>query len=364
MEKVLLIVDDCKDIVEVIEDVLKDQFDRIVTAATVTEAQEKVSNTIFSFIILDIDLDGRNGAEVIKYLMDRPDNQNNNTPVVIVSGIINEQFIERNAPRFAGVIMKPFDHDHLVSVVKKIMEPDESDSIDENLFEEVAGPILETAEVPLPPFDLPFPVPELQSKVKGVLAGLKKNTKLKQLFAEIKIDRSVDSYVMSHIGILINVSTYLCQKLDWSTEKTLEKFVYAAYLHDMAISDRADLARVHGSLFEVSLIQEKVTTADYKLILEHPLYAAKKIEDIPDIPPDVAVIVRQHHELPKENGFPLKVGHTKITPLSTVFIVAHDLTDFILENPNWTIPEFMVKAKAKYKGQHFAKVLSVLNEMS
>lgn len=359
MEKVLLIVDDSKDIVEVIQDVLKDQFDRIETAASVEDAQEKVSLTVFSFIILDINLEGRNGAEVIKFLMDRPDNANNNTPVVILSGIINEQFIERNISRFAGVLMKPFDHEQLLSTVKNILGAlYETPGVDA----EISTP--EEVEVPLPPFDLPFPVPELQNKVKAVLAGVKKNTKLKQLFAEIKIDRSADSYVMAHIGILINVSTFLCQKLDWSTDKTLEKFVYAAYLHDMAISDRADLARVHGSLFEVGLVEEKVSPADFKLILDHAHHAAKKIEGIPDIPADVAIIVRQHHELPKENGFPAKIGYAKITPLATVFIVAHDLTDYIIEHPKWTIQEFMVKAKAKYKGPHFSKVLSVLNEMS
>jgi HD-GYP domain-containing protein (c-di-GMP phosphodiesterase class II) len=218
-------------------------------------------------------------------------------------------------------------------------------------------------DIPEPSFEIPFPVAELKSKVKTVLAGVKKNPKLKQLFAELNIDRGADNYMMAHIGILINISTYLCTKLDWSTEKTLEKFVYAAYLHDMALASRPDLARIHGSLFEVELLKEKLSAEDFKLVLEHPNMAAKKIDENTDIPADVSLIIRQHHELPKENGFPNKIGAVKITPFSTVFIVAHDLTDYILERPNWTIQEFMAKAKAKYKGQHFAKVLSVLNEM-
>jgi response regulator RpfG family c-di-GMP phosphodiesterase len=358
MEKVLLIIDDSKEIVEVVENILGGLFDRIVTAASVSEALEKVKDNVFSFIILDINLEGRNGAEVIKYLMDNPENENNATPVIILSGIINEQFIERNSSRFAGVLMKPFDHDQLLRTVK--------DELEQEIFGEPVGISsieADNEDFPEPPFDLPFAVPELKNKVKNVIANMKKNSKLKQLFAEIKIDRGSDNYIMSHIGILINVSTYICQKLDWSTEKTLEKYIFAAYLHDMALAHRPDLARIHGSMFEVELVKEKLSPADFKLILEHPNMAAKKIDEILDIPADVGIIVRQHHELPKENGFPAKIGHTKITPLSSVFIVAHDLTDFILEHPNWTIQEFMTKAKAKYKGQYFAKVLSVLNEM-
>lgn len=358
MEKVLLIVDDSKEIIEVVESILDGLFDKIVTAASVQEAQEKVKNFVFSFIILDINLEGRNGAEVIKYLMDNPENENNSTPVVILSGNITEQFIERNSSRFTGVLMKPFGHDQLLRVVKDTLEQAE-------FGEPVTSSISENAndDIPEPSFEIPFPVAELKNKVKSVLASVKKNPKLKQLFAELNIDRGADNYLMAHIGILLNVSTYICTKLDWTTEKTLEKFVYAAYLHDMALASRPDLARIHGTLFEVELLKDKLSAEDFKLVIEHANMAAKKIDETIDIPADVSLIIRQHHELPKENGFPNKVGASKITPFSTVFIVAHDLTDYILERPNWTIQEFMTKSKAKYKGQHFAKVLSVLNEM-
>jgi response regulator RpfG family c-di-GMP phosphodiesterase len=355
MEKVLLIVDDSKDLVEIVENVLEGVFDRIVTAATVDEAQQKVSENVFDTIILDINLDGRNGGEVIKFIMDHPENKNNRCPVILISGIITEDFIARNEARYAGILMKPFAHEHLFGIVKNILE----EPIDSDIANE------EKEDFPEPVFDLPFPIPELKTKVKNVLAGVKKNSKLKQLFAEMEVDRLSDNYLMAHVGICINISTYICMKLDWSTDKTLEKFVYASYLHDMALASRPDLARIHGSLFEVELVREKLSPADFKLILEHPNLAANKIDEIGgDMPPDVSAIVRQHHELPKENGFPAMVGHNKITPLATVFIVAHDLTDFILDNPNWVMSNFMTRAKAKYKGQHFAKVLSALNEMT
>ena len=351
MEKVLLIVDDSKEIIDVVQELLKDQFDRIETAATVEDAQKKLSETTFSFMILDIKLETRNGAEVVKYLVENPGNENNKCPVLILSGIINSQFAEKFGSRFAGVVMKPFDHEKFIGMVKSIMLTGKAEPED-------------IADFPEAPCELPFPIPQLEQKVAKVLDSVKKNSKLKQLFAEMPIDRSANNYIMAHIGMLINISTGICMKMEWSTDKTLEKFVFAAYLHDMAISHRPELARVHGSLFEIELMQEKLSPADLKIVMDHSTLAANKVGTIPEIPPDVELIIRQHHELPKENGWPAKLSHAKITPLATVFIVAHDLTDYIIDNPKWELKDYMVKAKAKFKGPHFSKVLSALNEMA
>lgn len=352
MEKILLIVDDSKEIIDIVTTVLGDLFDKVLTAGNVPEAQKILGEVVVSFIVLDINLEGRNGAEVVKFLVDNPDNKNNGCPVIILSGIINPQFVERFGTRFAGVVMKPFDHGNLYEMVKAISEGKEAP----------VAPNYE--ELPDVPCELPFPIPQLEQRVSKIMDQVKKNTKLKQLFAELKVDRNADNYILSHIGMLINVSTGICIKMEWNTEKTLEKFVYASYLHDMALADRPDLAKIKGGIFEVELLKEKLSPNDFRLVIEHPNIAAKKIDEIQEIPPDVGVMVRQHHELPKENGFPAKIAYNKITPLATVFIVAHDLVHFILDNPKWTMKDYMAKAKMKFKGPHFAKVLSALNELS
>jgi HD-GYP domain-containing protein (c-di-GMP phosphodiesterase class II) len=213
------------------------------------------------------------------------------------------------------------------------------------------------------PCVLPFPIPQLEQKVKNVMEQVKKNAKLKQLFGELTVDRSGDNFMLTHIGMLINISTGICNKLEWTTDKTLEKFVYAAYLHDMAISDRSDLAKFKGNIYDLEMSKDKYSPQDYKLLFEHSILAAKKIETLTEIPADVAMIVRQHHELPNEKGYPAKLSFNKITPLSSVFIVAHDLTHYILENPQWTIKDYLLKSKSKFKGAHFARILSGLADM-
>lgn len=348
MEKVLLIVDDNPDIIEIVQELVGNLFDKVVTATDVDKAQKCLSDYLFSFIILDIHLKDRNGAEVVKYLLENPNNKNNGCPVVILSGIINSQFAERNKQRFAGIIVKPFDSNVLIETVKSIIDGKIEVSYD---------------DLPVPTCELPFSIPQLQEKVHKVMDQVKKNSKLKQLFSELKIDRDSDSFMMTHIGMLINISTGISTKLEWNTEKTLEKFVYASYLHDMALSEHPELSLIKGTITEIELMKDKMDLRDYKLLFEHSNIAAKKIDEIVEIPQDVGIMVKQHHELPKENGFPAKIPHTKITPLSTVFIVSHDLVHYIFENPKWTVKEYVTSVKTKFRGPHFSKVLAALSEL-
>lgn len=354
MEKYLLIVEDNPDIANLIEEVLNGLFTNVIQAHTVDSAKLMLAQYDFSFIVLDIRLEDRNGAEVLKYLNDRPDNFNVKTPVAIVSGMVNQQFIERNIKKFAGIFAKPFEHDALRGLVQ--LELDKQPEVEE-------APVDDTIdEIPRIKYDLPFPIEQLEEKVEKVLEQVKKNPKLKSLFSQLKINRNKDNYILAHISVLINVSSAISSQMDWGSEKTLEKFVYAAYLHDMVLTNRPDLARIKDA-FHLELLKDTLSPEDYKLVLDHPVLAAKVIDDMDEIPQDVGIIVRQHHELPKENGFPAKLPHLKIAPLSSIFIVAHDMTHYILENPKWTVDDYLVKAKLKFRGGHFNKVMSALNAM-
>ena len=70
MEKRLLIIDDDVDIVVLIFDLLTDLFDIIDTAYTVDEACKILSENTYTVILLDINLQYRNGGEVFKFVID------------------------------------------------------------------------------------------------------------------------------------------------------------------------------------------------------------------------------------------------------------------------------------------------------
>ncbi|MDO9183853.1 MAG: response regulator [Bacteriovorax sp.] len=352
MTKKLLIIDDNKEVVEVVSLILTDLFGNIDSANTVDEAEELLSKNVYDLIFLDINLENRNGAEVVKFLIEASENPNKASPFVIISGIITPQFVDRYQKRFAGILMKPFEHDDVLAIVEKILNAS-------NIAEPIQPDEVGVDEIPFLKCDLPFPIIQLDQRVNKILDQVRKSPKLKQLFAQLKVDRTTDNYVLSHIGILINISTAICINMEWNTDKTLEKFVYASYLHDMALSQRPDLARINTSE-ALEAKKESLSPSDYKLILEHPNIASNSIAGMREIPQDVDAIIRQHHELPKGTGYPLKIGHQKISPLSVVFIIAHDLTEYILANPKWKIEDYVEKSKSKFQGAHFIKILRSL----
>jgi response regulator RpfG family c-di-GMP phosphodiesterase len=346
MSDSILIIDDSNDIQDILSDILAPLKVEITLTSTIEGAFKVLNEKKFDLIILDINLNGRNGGEIFKGLIEQKENPNHGTRVFILSGIINSVFIEKNKFRFAGIMIKPFEHDEFVSKVSEILQPRE------------LGP----DEIKIVECSLPFPMPELNKKVHSTLEQVKKNPKLKDLFKSIKVDRSKDNYYQVHVGMLVNISTAISQAMEWSNDKTLEKFVYASYLHDMAISDRPDLLRVHTTA-DILMKGDQFSKIDIDLVTNHPNLAADKVETYAEIPADVGIIIRQHHETATGNGFPNKIPGQKITALSAIFLVAHDLVDYILVNTEWKMEKYLSGYQKKFKGAHFNKVFQALSNL-
>jgi CheY-like chemotaxis protein len=121
MELKLLIVDDTEEILGVIEDLLSEGFTQVMFASSVDEAIKKLDSNKFICMILDIQLGEKNGSEVVRYLQSNPNNQNSKMPIVLISGFINQDFIEKNKNRFAGILSKPFDEKELRKIVSDIL---------------------------------------------------------------------------------------------------------------------------------------------------------------------------------------------------------------------------------------------------
>ncbi len=350
-KKSLLIVDDNPDVLNIIKKILSDMFSEISTATNVDEAQDILLEKKFSLITLDINLQGRNGSEVVKFMRITPDCPNANTPIILISGLMTPEFVEKNKHRFAGILVKPFDSSELKLIVEK--------AVSSVVVVDSPSSEADFSDITALKCKMPFTITELEEKVDDVLKEIKKDNNLKKLFSKLKIDHDPHNYFSAHTGILINISIGISMKLEWSTDNTLSKFVYAAYLHDMALAEKPELARINSN-DELLIQKAKLTKEDYKLVFEHTNLAGNTLAEINEIPPDVVTMVRQHHELPKANGYPAKISHSKIIPLASVFIIAHDLSDYILSNPKWNLKTYMEAAKIKFSGPHFIKALNAL----
>jgi response regulator RpfG family c-di-GMP phosphodiesterase len=356
MGKRVLIIDDNSAIVEILSEIITDLFETVDISNNVEDAQNFLLNNTYDIVFLDINLGERNGAEVVKFLLENKENANLNVPFVIVSGIITTTFVDKFSKRFAGILMKPFSHDDVRNITETILGLRSAPAPSKILSEATLD------EIPNLKCEMPFPLIQLEQRVSKILDQVRKSSNMKQLFSQLKIDRSESQYNLTHVGMIINISTAICMELEWSSDKTLEKFVYAAYLHDMAISDRPEFAKLN-TFESLEDKRNELTAEEYKIILEHPNIAGNTVVGMREIPADVEAMLRQHHELPNGKGYPSKCTHQKITPLTSVFIVAHDLTEFILNNQKWTLNDYVEKSRGHFPGANFIKIFKALGDI-
>lgn len=157
--------------------------------------------------------------------------------------------------------------------------------------------------------------------ISNVINVLKEEKLFSSVLARLTTKKELN--LTSHSILLAIILTDLSLKMGWSNAKTAEKLTFAAILHDMTI-DEDQFADKMTLLLSDDLKLLKENPIGNK-ILTHPIEAAELTLNWPMCPPDVDIIIRQHHEKPDGTGFPLGLPSFKISPLSAAFIICEDL---------------------------------------
>jgi response regulator RpfG family c-di-GMP phosphodiesterase len=353
----ILFIDDDEDVLEAVTVMIEEVYPHYCTAKSVDGAKRWLKEKKFDCIFVDINLNGQNGAEVIKYIRDEKPMKNNLTPLVIMSGYVNDDFREKFEGRIDGIIAKPFESQEILNTIEfatkekntkiKIKVELNDQEIDVDVFN--------------PHVNGPFNVLELEENVQVIIKKMVGSRDLKAILDGIK-GRS-GNHLMKRIGLLINITSAIAKKLQWGSDKTLEKFVFASYLHDISLGNDSKLVQVKG---KEDIEEGDFSDSEKELLYLHPLASSKIAVSLGTfIPSDVLSIIEQHHEKPDGEGFPKKLDSKHITPLACVFIVALDFSSYILEEKDWSISKFIesYSHKLKASGVQFKKILKAIEEM-
>ena len=109
----------------------------------------------------------------------------------------------------------------------------------------------------------------------------------------------------------------------------------------------------------VTAYQRPIITRSGPITLS-PEEADKLVREVGDIPADIDSIILQHHERPDGSGFPHGIDATKISPLGALFILAHDLLVYKIENKGSDIAAFVAQLDPIYRKGAFKDVLKAL----
>lgn len=102
----ILIVEDDESLSKEIAEVLEGYRSQVVTKAS--EAIVKLKNQKFDCILIDMKLDGGDGEQVIQYIRANK-GFNRDSPIIIMSGRLDDQIIKRVGKAVNGILTKPFD---------------------------------------------------------------------------------------------------------------------------------------------------------------------------------------------------------------------------------------------------------------
>jgi response regulator RpfG family c-di-GMP phosphodiesterase len=146
--------------------------------------------------------------------------------------------------------------------------------------------------------------------------------------------------------------------MTWDSQNTHYKLALAGMLHDVA------LPNPDWALFETEGDLSGLSASELEEYRRHPLLAGEMASQLADFPGDVDYIIAQHHELPDGSGFPRGLNHTKISPLSSLFIVSHDICHRLYaEGEKFDFARFLDDFDRRYPLGYFRRIRTSLEAL-
>ncbi len=193
-----------------------------------------------------------------------------------------------------------------------------------------------------------------KSCVSMALKALGSKPKLTEILEDLR--RKEGAYIPAHSFMVGNVACALAHRVGWSSSATFFKLSLAGFLHDISLNSEA-----HARIRDLEhAIRSGLEGEEIKFIKLHPARASEYSKQFAEIPSDVDIILSQHHENPRGNGFPRGMPGKLISPLSALFIMAQDLVHAVLDDPNLQYEDFFRTHSADYDVGQFKKILALI----
>ena len=294
MENRILIVDDEVKISSIMAQTLAKEGYSCVTANNGREALNYFLKDTVSLIITDINMPEMNGMELLKSVK----TVNPNMMVIMMTGYPEiDMAVEAIHLGAYDFILKPAELDLVILSVKNALEK-------KRLEEEIEAHHKNLERL----------VEEGTVKLQDANRYLKKShlDSVKALAGAIE---AKDPYTRGHSDRVSRMSVKIGMEASFSKDR-LESLEYGALLHDIGkIGIKDEILQKEGHL----------SSKEYQHIQEHPLIAAKIVEEI-DFFNDKVPMIRHHHEHFDGSGYPDGLAGEAI-PLEARIISVSDAFD-------------------------------------
>lgn len=191
-----------------------------------------------------------------------------------------------------------------------------------------------------------------QENISNVINLMKSEPKFSKVADLLKNEKN--KKLASHTILLTIMLTEVASRMNWASQGTIEKLTFAAILHDVELDD--DQFADKQTILMAGEITSMKDTAEGHKLLSHPLEGSQLTLNWPMCPSDVDVIIRQHHERPDGQGFPLGLVSYKISPLSAAFIMCEDIIYKSMIEPDIDLKEYFASQREYYAREPFKSI--------
>ncbi|HKY26606.1 MAG TPA: HD domain-containing phosphohydrolase [Pyrinomonadaceae bacterium] len=285
----ILIVDDEREITEILSDLLSEDYD-CKTANSAEDALDRLAVSDVQLVISDITMPGMSGLEMIPIVK----RVSPNTVVVMISGM---QTVESaiGALRLGAFdyLMKPFDLRQVEAVVKRALEHHEL-IVAKQRYEDHLEELVEQRTI-----ELDRALNSLEDAYRATL---------KALTAALE---TRDSETHGHSERVVTYSLRLGREYGLNSE-TMKALEFGSLLHDIGKIGVPD-----------SILRKpaKLTDEEWVRMKEHPYHGQQILRGIKFLE-GAACVVAQHHEKWDGSGYPHGLRGEDIDICARIFAVA------------------------------------------
>ena len=156
------------------------------------------------------------------------------------------------------------------------------------------------------------------------------------------------------------VSCALMRLVGGSNKDLVRQLTYCSLVHDVAFFNNPKLAQIKSTA-HFEKVKHLLSITEKELYYRAYNYSFDYASSDRRAPPGAALLInelRQYHMSPNKTEYMIS---EILSEAACVFIVAHDLTDYILSHPNWTFYEYLENYPFLEYGSVFATIYQNLN---
>ncbi len=147
------------------------------------------------------------------------------------------------------------------------------------------------------------------------------------------------------------MSSAIFMKSDWFSKTISQKLALASILQDISL-EHDEHAKIINKK-EMAIYPEDIQ----KIIKNHPQESVKYLDDLKEISNDTKNLILNHHERPDGSGFPREETLLGLSPLSCIFIIAHEFSHRLIIKPltQKILEDLLIEFNEKYSHGNFRK---------